>query len=288
MVDTAVQLARPHALGGHDDEYVRPGPDATAHIWLELRAEVAAAAEAEPMLSRFFDDMVLSHERFEDALAHALVTRIADTNLPTGRLREVIAAVYTSDPDIVHAGLLDVLAVRERDPASDSFAETLLYFKGFHALQAYRVAHWLWVNGRIQLALYLQSRTSQVLAVDIHPAARIGTGILIDHATSVVIGETAVVDDNVSILHEVTLGGTGKEHGDRHPKVGRGVLIGAGAKLLGNVKIGIGARIGAGSVVLDDVCPHCTFAGVPAVNVGPNDVDEPALEMDHSLPHSAR
>ena len=284
MADTAIQLRGEETWS--DDAYVRPGPDATSHIWPALRSEVEMAARSEPTLAGFFSAMVLKHEHFEDALAHALVTRLADDNLPSGELRKVANAAYANDPAIVHAGLLDILAVRERDPASDSFSETLLYFKGFHALQAYRIAHWLWCDERKQLALYLQSRISQVLAVDIHTAARIGTGIMIDHATSVVIGETAVVDDNVSILHEVTLGGTGKAHGDRHPKIGRGVLIGAGAKLLGNVKIGVGAKIGAGSVVLDDVCPHCTFAGVPAVNVGPNDVDEPALEMDHSLPKS--
>jgi len=269
---------------GEERAASRPGPEATAHIWPELRAEIERTAMDEPILREFFNAMVLGHGTFESALAHALSVKLADANVPQPRLREVIDAAYADDPGLVQAALYDMQAVRERDPASESYAEALLYFKGFHALQGYRVAHWLWQRGRTHLALLFQSRISQVFAVDIHPAARIGCGIMIDHATSVVIGETAVVEDNVSILHEVTLGGTGKEHGDRHPKVGRGVLIGAGAKLLGDVRIGAGAKIGAGSVVLSDVSAHCTVAGVPAVNVGRTNCEEPALEMDHTLP----
>lgn len=178
----------------------------------------------------------------------------------------------------------DIRAITERDPAATRFSEPLLYFKGFHALQTHRVAHWLWSEGRRELALFLQSRASEVFGVDIHPAARIGKGILVDHATGVVVGETAVVEDNVSILHEVTLGGTGKDCGDRHPKVRHGVLIGAGAKILGNVEVGEGAKIGAGSVVLEDVPAHATVAGVPAKVVGIAEGDEPARTMDHRLP----
>lgn len=175
----------------------------------------------------------------------------------------------------------------KRDPASTSYSHPFLYFKGFQAPQSYRVAHWLWTRDRRSLALFLQNRVSQVFAVDIHPAARIGQGILIDHGTGVVIGETAVVENDVSMLHDVTLGGTGKETGDRHPKVRAGVLIGTGAKILGNVEIGTGAKIGAGSVVLTSVKPHCTVAGVPAKVVGKPCEHDPALTMDHRLPPDA-
>jgi serine O-acetyltransferase len=176
------------------------------------------------------------------------------------------------------------LAARTRDPAARGYAQPFLYYKGFHALQAYRVAHWLWGHKRHGLAAHLQNRISEAFGVDVHPAARIGSGILIDHGTSVVIGETAVVEDNVSLLHEVTLGGTGKESGDRHPKVRRGALIGAGAKILGNVEIGMGAKVAACSVVLKDVPPHTTVAGIPARVVGRCTVAEPALEMDATFP----
>ncbi|MFT5390126.1 MAG: serine O-acetyltransferase [Gammaproteobacteria bacterium] len=255
-----------------------------AKIWQHIRAEATTATEREPILAEFLAEMVLNRNSFEDALAHTLAAKLRDDAVSGPRLREVIDAAYAAQPAITEAALADIRAVRERDPASESFSETLLYFKGFHALQAYRVGHFLWVGGRKDLALFFQSRISRVFAVDIHPAARIGVGIMIDHATSVVIGETAVVGDNVSILHEVTLGGTGKDSGDRHPKIGSGVLIGAGAKLLGNVNVGVGAKIGAGSVVLNDVSPHCTVAGIPAVVIGDTGCTEPSREMDHSFP----
>ncbi len=181
--------------------------------------------------------------------------------------------------------LADLVCRKRRDPACRSYLGALLHMKGFQALQAYRVAHWLWGQGREALALLLQGRIAGTFAVDIHPAARIGSGIMMDHATGIVIGETAVVGDNVSMLHGVTLGGTGKDVGDRHPKVRRGVLIGAGAKILGNIVIGEGAKVGAGSVVLNDVPPHSTVAGVPARMIGRPGVDQPALEMDQSLPN---
>jgi serine O-acetyltransferase len=177
----------------------------------------------------------------------------------------------------------DIEAVTRRDPASRGISEPFLHYKGFHALESYRVSHWLWIQRREALACYMQNRISEVFSVDIHPAARIGKGIFIDHATGVVIGETSVVDDDVSLLHEVTLGGTGKTTGDRHPKIGRGVLIGAGAKILGNVKVGEGSKVAAGSVVLTDVPPHTTVAGVPAVVIGRPAVEQPSLEMDQGI-----
>lgn len=253
-------------------------------LWQSIREEVAGDVQREPILASFLHATVLNHKSLEDALAFLLAGKLECPVLPAMLVRELIADAVEASPDIGQSIRADIRAISDRDPAAKRFSEPFLYFKGFHALQTHRVAHWLWHERRQALALFLQNRTSEVFGVDMHPAARIGNGILIDHATSVVVGETAVIEDNVSILHEVTLGGTGKAEGDRHPKVRHGVLIGAGAKILGNVEVGRGAKIGAGSVVLEDVPPHCTVAGVPAVVIGTPDVDEPALEMDHRLP----
>ncbi len=266
----------------------RPEPPRTDPIWEAIRTEVQEDAAREPLLASLLHATVLRHASLEDALAFHLAGKLEDPNLSAMLIREVFDEAMTKDPSIGAAARRDLRAVSERDPASAArLATVLLYFKGYHALQSYRVAHWLWTQGRRALALYFQSRISQAFAVDVHPAARIGAGIFIDHGTSVVIGETAVVEDDVSMLHEVTLGGTGKQTGDRHPKVRRGVLIGTGAKILGNVEVGEGAKVGAGSVVLEDVPPHCTVAGVPAEVVGRPSVEQPALEMDHRLPHHA-
>lgn len=252
-------------------------------LWQSIREEVESAAAREPVLASFLHASILNHKSLEDALAFQLAAKLESPVLPAMLVRELFSDAMDADPEIGKSMRADIRAVRERDPAAKTYSEPFLYFKGFHALQTYRVAHWLWGQGRAALALYLQSRTSEVFGVDIHPAAKIGKGILIDHATSVVVGETAVIEDNVSMLHEVTLGGTGKDSGDRHPKVRRGVLIGAGAKLLGNVEIGEGAKIGAGSVVLEDVPAHCTVVGVPAVVVGDCCDDQPSLGMDHRI-----
>ncbi len=253
-------------------------------LWDGIRAEVTADLEREPLLAGFLRGAVLDHARLEDALAQLLATSLATEALPARALRGVIDEAFAADPTICAAVRADLRAVRERDPACRALSVPLLYYKGFHALEAWRVAHWLFARERRALALWLQNRISEVFGADIHPAARIGSGILIDHGTGVVIGETAVIEDDVSMLHEVTLGGTGKQTGDRHPKIRAGVLIGAGAKLLGNVVVGEGAKIGAGSVVLGDVPPHSTVAGVPARVVGREEVLKPALEMDHRLP----
>jgi serine O-acetyltransferase len=254
-------------------------------IWQTIRDEVIREAEREPMLAGFLHATILKHTSLEDALSFHLAGKLETPTLSSMIVREVIDEAFTSDVSIRDALRTDIRAVRERDPASHCYYAPLLYFKGFHALQSYRVGHWLWHQGRHALALFLQNRISEAFSVDVHPAARIGKGILIDHGTSVVIGETAVIEDNVSLLHEVTLGGTGKEMGDRHPKVRHGVLIGTGAKILGNVEIGEGSKIAAGSVVLNDIPAHSTAAGVPARVVGRTEVAEPALEMNHSLPH---
>ena len=249
-------------------------------IWEEIRGEAKANARKEPMLASFLHAVILNHKSLEDALSFHLANKLESVTLPAITLRELIEAALSGDSTIGEAVRADLQAVRDRDPACRWLSNPLLYFKGFQAIQSYRAAHYHWNRERESLALFLQNRISEVFGVDIHPAARIGKGILMDHATGVVIGETAVVGDNVSMLHQVTLGGTGKAQGDRHPKVGNGVLIAAGAKVLGNVTIGEGAKVAANAVVLEDVPPHTTVAGVPARHVGPTRVDQPALEMD--------
>lgn len=252
-------------------------------IWQLIRQEVEEEARREPLLANFFHGVVLNHKTFENTLSFLLATKLDSTTITTLALRDLIDDALANDREIGAAARADVEAVVTRDPAVHLYSTPLLFLKGFHVLQAYRVAHYFWTHDRRALAMFLQGRISQVLSVDIHPAARIGRGILMDHATGIVIGETAVVGDNVSLLHEVTLGGTGKESGDRHPKVRGGVLIGAGAKLLGNIEIGEGAKIGAGSVVLEDVPAHHTVVGVPARIVGRTIDEQPALGMDHRL-----
>lgn len=252
-------------------------------IWQKIRTEVLATAQTESMLASFLHATILNHDRLEDALGFHLASKLGSATIPSMTIREVVDEALAADPKIGEAVRADIQAVVDRDPACPGFSIPLLYFKGFHALQSYRVAHWLWGQGRRALALHLQSLVAEIFSVDIHPAARIGKGILLDHADGLVIGETAVVEDDVSILHEVTLGGTGKESGDRHPKIRRGVLISVGAKILGNIEIGEGAKIAAGSVVLKSVAPHTTVAGVPAEVVGHPHEAKPSLAMDHML-----
>ncbi len=262
-------------------------PAVHAAMWDAIRAEVEDSARREPMLSSFLHQVILNHKTLEGALSFLLATKLESPTLGAALLRDLIDTAYQNDPTIGMAVREDLHAVCNRDPACKGYSQVLLFFKGFHALQAYRAGHYYWSQGRDLLALYLQSRVSECFNVDIHPAARIGMGILMDHATGIVIGETAVVEDYVSMLHSVTLGGTGKSTGDRHPKVRRGVLISAGAKILGNVEIGEGAKVGGGAVVLDDVPPHTTVVGVPAEVVGTPESEQPALDMDHSI-HAAR
>jgi serine O-acetyltransferase len=254
-------------------------------FWEQIQSEARHEAESEPLLASLLFASVLAHKKLEDGLGVILAHKLHTPELPAILLRELINETLAEDAAIRASIRADLLAARTRDPAAKGYAHPFLYYKGFHALQAYRVAHRLWQQERYGLAAHLQNRISEAFGVDVHPAARIGSGVLTDHGTSVVIGETAVVEDNVSLLHEVTLGGTGKESGDRHPKVRRGVLIGAGAKTLGNIEIGIGAKVAACSVVLRDVPPHTTVAGIPARVVGKCTVAEPALEMDSTFPY---
>jgi serine O-acetyltransferase len=258
----------------------RSAPETVDTVWVRLRQDVYDIAKSEPMLADYLHYSVLKHDSLEASVSYFLAGKLASEYFTVTSLRDTIYEALTSSEEIRDAIRRDLLAVLERDPAAKSLALPYLNFKGFQALQSYRVAHWLWGQDRQPLALYLQSRISEAFDVDIHPAARIGKGILIDHGTSVVIGETAVVGDDVSMLHEVTLGGTGKESGDRHPKVGSGVLIGAGAKILGNIIIGEGSKIAAGSVVLNEVPPHSTVAGIPAKVVGKPKSAEPGKQMD--------
>lgn len=252
-------------------------------VWSQVREAAQDMVAAEPILASFIHATVLNHRRFERALSYHLAQKLGSVEVRAMLLRQVFDEAYESHPEIGSSIRADLVAVYERDPACSSYLEPFLYFKGFHALQCYRVAHWLWNENRRPVAMYLQNRISEVFGVDIHPAARIGRGIMIDHATSVVIGETAVVGDDVSLLHEVTLGGTGKQSGDRHPKVGSGVMIGAGAKILGNVRIGECSRVGAGSVVLEDVPAHCTVVGVPARVVNCRNCEHPSHEMEQRI-----
>jgi serine O-acetyltransferase len=242
--------------------------EASGGVWSQLRVEAMQAAAEEPLLASYLHASVLHHDRIEDALSYHLAQKLGHADLPALQLREVIREAYAAEPSIGAIAARDMRVVRERDPACTTYLQPFLYFKGYGGLQAYRIAHWLWKEDRRILSYHLQSRVSELFAVDIHPAATIGGGVFIDHAHGIVIGETAVVEDDVSMLHSVTLGGTGKAGGDRHPKIRRGVLIGAGAKVLGHIEIGEEARIAAGSVVLDPVEPRCTVAGVPAKPVG--------------------
>lgn len=252
-------------------------------IWQEIHEETQSAVDREPVLASFLYSTILNHQTLECALSFHLANKLDSPIASALLVREVIQQALNADPEIGKAVRCDLRAVKERDSACSTFSVPFLYFKGFHALQAYRIAHWLWNQGREDLALFLQNCISTEFGVDIHPAAKIGHGIFLDHANGIVIGETATVGNNVSMLHSVTLGGTGKEGGDRHPKVGDGVLISAGAKILGNIKIGCGAKVGAGSVVLQDVPDHTTVAGVPAKIVGTPGSDQPALDMNHAI-----
>ena len=249
-------------------------------LWTRVRTEAETVVRDEPQLASFFVATILNHPSLEAAVAHRVATRLGHASLSTELVAHGFHEALQDDAQIGQSMRADILAVMDRDPATTRAIEPLLYFKGFHAIQAHRLAHWYWGQGRRALALYLQSRSSEVFQTDIHPAARIGRGVFFDHATGLVVGSTAVIEDDVSILHAVTLGGTGKHGGDRHPKIRRGVMIGAGAKILGNIEVGACARVAAGSVVLRSVPPHTTVVGVPARVVGAAGCAEPARSMD--------
>lgn len=257
--------------------------DANISLWAEMRRRAERIAREEPLIAHVADDFVLMRENFADALAARIAHKLSRTQTEYRAFNTLALEAFAESPVILIQAQNDMRATAERDPACDSVLTPFLWFKGFLSLAAYRVAHHFWNAGRTHIAHYLQSHVSETFSVDIHPAAKIGCGILLDHATGFVVGETAVIENNVSILHAVTLGGTGKTRGDRHPKVRSGVLIGAGAKILGNIEIGTCAKVGAGSVVLEDVPAHTTVAGVPAKIVGEATEAEPCLDMNHKL-----
>jgi serine O-acetyltransferase len=252
-------------------------------VWVRIRREAEEVVRREPELATFTYLTLLHHDTLEAAIVHRLSERLAHADVSGDVIRQAYSEAIGEDPTIGDAFRADIAAVMDRDPATHRPLDAVLYYKGFHAIQTHRLAHWLWNKGRKDFALYLQSRSSSVFQVDIHPAARIGRGIFLDHATGVVVGETAVIEDDVSMLHGVTLGGTGKEHEDRHPKIRRGVMIGAGAKILGNIEVGHCARVAAGSVVVKSVPNNVTVAGVPAKVVGTAGCAEPSRFMDQML-----
>ena len=252
-------------------------------IWPLMRAEATRKAAEEPILGSYFHATILNHSTFGSALSFRLASKLDNPMLPTMLIRDVIDEAMGQDPNLLADAEIDILATYTRDPACEDLSSPFLFFKGFHALQAHRVAHWLWVQGRKTLAQFFQNQISVTLGVDIHPAAQVGSGIMFDHATGIVMGETAVVEDDVSIMHSVTLGGTGKTRGDRHPKIRQGVLLAAGCKVIGNIEVGKNAKVGAGSVVLESVPANVTVAGVPAKIVGAQHNNVPAHDMDHNL-----
>ncbi|MDP8098959.1 serine O-acetyltransferase [Pasteurella atlantica] len=252
-------------------------------LWNDIHQEVKSLAEQEPMLASFFHSTILKHNHLGDALSYILANKLANAIMPAIALKEIIEEAYQVDPQIIDSAAQDLLAVKTRDPAVELLSTPLLYLKGFHALQSYRVTHYLWQQGRYTLAIYLQNEISVAFDVDIHPAAKIGCGIMLDHATGIVVGETSVIENDVSILQGVTLGGTGKETGDRHPKIRKGVMIGAGAKILGNIEIGKYAKIGANSVVLRAVSENTTVAGVPATVISHSQAQKPAFDMNQDF-----
>ncbi len=262
-------------------EVVVPGE--TPPVWAALRNEAERAASQEPALASLLNATVLAHDELAHSLSYQLARKLGDGELRAMSVREIAEEAYASDPGIPAAVERDLRAVFERDAACKGYLQPFLFFKGFQALQTHRLAHWLWNEGRETLAFHLQSRMSELFQLDIHPAARFGAGIFLDHGTGIVVGETATVDDDVSMLHAVTLGGTGAVRGDRHPKIGRGVLLGAGAKVLGNIAVGDYAKVASGSVVLRPVPAGCTAAGVPARLVNCPSCAEPARSMDHTL-----
>lgn len=249
-------------------------------VWAALRDEATEAVENEPALSGFIYKTVLSHHRLEEAVTYRLSQRLKDSDVDQALIQQAFEDVLEEAPELGPIFRADLAAVLSRDPACHRHLEPLLYYKGFQALETHRFAHELWKMGRRDFALYLQSQASKVFSIDIHPAAKIGQGIMFDHGTGIVIGETSEIGDNSSILHGVTLGGTGNEEADRHPKIGSNVLVGAGAKILGNITVGCCARVASGSVVLKDVPHDMTVAGVPAKVVGPAGCAEPARSMN--------
>ncbi|NWK57091.1 serine O-acetyltransferase [Verrucomicrobiaceae bacterium N1E253] len=281
--ESQLQASDKHANLCHTARTLEENRAELALIWDGVRQAASEISEEESHLHHLLEDVILSRESLTESLAARLARRLSREDMLRAELEPLLFGILDTNEQLVQSAAWDLQAIYERDPACQSALEPLLFYKGFLAITAYRVSHQLWLDGRKALALYFQSVVSEIFGVDIHPGATIGCGILLDHATSVVVGETAIIHDNVSILHEVTLGGTGNEVGNRHPIVCSGVLIGAGSKILGRVTIGECAKIGAGSVVLEDVPAHKTVAGVPAIIVGESCEENPAMDMNQRL-----
>ena len=262
------------------------GLDKVDPVWARIRTEAEEIARQEPQLATFIYSTILHHDTLEAAVVHRVSQRLDHPDVPAELIQQAYGDALQNEPSIGVVFRADIVATFDRDPATHRFLEPVLYYKGFHAIQTHRLANWLWRHGRKDFAYYLQSRSSAVFQCDIHPAAPIGRGIFLDHATGLVVGETAVIEDDVSILHGVTLGGTGKEYSDRHPKIRRGVMLGAGAKIIGNIEIGHCARVAAGSVVLKAVPHNTTVAGVPARVIGEAGCPEPSRTMDQYFHHN--
>lgn len=252
-------------------------------LWQQLKSEAQQVIQQEPLLASYVSACVLDHNSLQSALSFILANKLSDDVMPAVTMRELFDNAFNESPGIIENASSDIKAVFERDAAVSTHLAVILYMKGFQSIQVHRLAHFLWMNNRKELALFMQSQNSEVFGVDIHPACKIGRGVMFDHATGIVIGETTVIEDNVSILQQVTLGGTGNEKGDRHPKIRSGVMISAGATVLGNIEIGAGAKIGAGSVVLNDVEPHTTVVGIPAKAIGKPCTDTPSETMNQSF-----
>jgi serine O-acetyltransferase len=252
-------------------------------VWQIMREEAVQASQQSPLMASFFHANIINHSSFASAISFYLANHLATSTVPAMMVYTIFEQTMAADPTIEQKMRQDLLAHYERDPACEQHITPFLYFKGYHAIQSYRIAHYLWQTKRTVLARYFQSRISEQFDVDIHPAAVIGGGLMVDHATGVVIGETTIIEDNVSMLHAVTLGGSGALSGKRHPTIRQGVLLSVGVKILGNIEIGEGAKVGAGSVVLENMPAHSTIVGVPAKVVGRSNCDMPALEMDHQI-----
>lgn len=255
----------------------------TKALWKQLKTEAEAVIKLEPLLASYVYACILNHDSLQSALSFILANKLSDDVMPVVTVRELFDTAFSASPDYINYATYDIKAVYERDAAINSYLPVILYLKGFQSIQVHRLANFLWNSDRKELALFMQSRNSEVFSVDIHPACVMGRGIMFDHATGIVIGETSIIEDNVSILQQVTLGGTGNEKGDRHPKIRSGVLISAGAKVLGNIEIGEGAKVGAGSVVLSNVNAHTTVVGVPASPSGKPTSDIPAETMQQNV-----
>lgn len=262
---------------------IRTQPEGRDASWHSITAAATELSRSEPVLAPFLTERVCQHASYESALSSLIVGSFSEAARSTPALAELVAESVTHDPSLLSNSLADLQATLDRDPACNNAVEAFLFYRGFKALQSYRVARYFWINGRTTLARYIQSLILETYSMDLHPGARIEGGIFIDHGTGIVIGETAQVERNVSMLHDVTLGGTGKVSGVRHPHICEGVLLGAGCKVLGHITIGKNSKVAAGSIVLADVPENTTAVGIPARLIHKDASEVPAYEMKQEI-----